>query len=262
MEHRAEGVEDMIKAVLFDLDDTLLDINLIAFVARYALGQARILARATRTPLPVASCALTRAYLSIDSQTRRDGLTNAQLFEHTLSRRLGTDVSLPELQDALAFYDEQCVPRMQEGLVSARPRKGAQAILDAARSLGLTVALATNPCFTPMVDKVRLSWADLDPTQFAHISHLENSSRTKPSAHYYQEFITHLGLTPQECLMVGNDASRDFPRPACGLATAYVGHGFTRKGVYAGHLRELARRLPEVIDRLNAQSVDEACPLS
>lgn len=252
----------MIKAVLFDLDDTLLDINLIAFVARYALGQARILARATRTPLPVASCALTRAYLSIDSQTRRDGLTNAQLFEHTLSRRLGTDVSLPELQDALAFYDEQCVPRMQEGLVSARPRKGAQAILDAARSLGLTVALATNPCFTPMVDKVRLSWADLDPTQFARISHLENSSRTKPSAHYYQEFITHLGLTPQECLMVGNDASRDFPRPACGLATAYVGHGFTRKGVYAGHLRELARRLPEVIDRLNAQSVDEACPLS
>ena len=33
----------MIKAVLFDLDDTLLDINLAAFVARYALGQARIL---------------------------------------------------------------------------------------------------------------------------------------------------------------------------------------------------------------------------
>lgn len=244
----------MIKAVLFDLDDTLLDINLAAFVARYALGQARILARATRTPLPIASWALARAYLSIDSQTRRDGLMNAQLFERVLSERLDTDVSVPELQDALAFYDRRCVPRMREGLVSARPRKGGQAVLDAAQSLGLTVALATNPCFTPMVDKVRISWADLDPMQFARISHLGNSSRTKPSAQYYQEFVTHLGLTPQECLMVGNDASRDFPRPACGLATAYVGHGFTRKGVYAGHLRELAQRLPEVVDRLDAEA--------
>lgn len=244
----------MIKAVLFDLDDTLLDINLAAFVARYALGQARILARATRTPLPIASWALARAYLSIDSQTRRDGLMNAQLFERVLSERLDTDVSVPELQDALAFYDRRCVPRMREGLVSARPRKGGQAVLDAAQSLGLTVALATNPCFTPMVDKVRISWADLDPTQFARISHLGNSSRTKPSAQYYQEFVTHLGLTPQECLMVGNDASRDFPRPACGLATAYVGHGFTRKGVYAGHLHELAQRLPEVVDRLDAEA--------
>ena len=252
----------MIKAVLFDLDDTLLDINLAAFVARYALGQARILARATRTPLPLASCALAQAYLAIDSQTRRDGLTNAQLFERVLSARLGRDVSLPELQDALAFYDEHCVPRMREGLVSARPRRGGQAVLDAARSLGLTVALATNPCFTPRVDMVRLAWADLDPAQFARISHLENSSRTKPSAHYYQEFVTHLGLTPQECLMVGNDASRDFPRPACGLATAYVGHGFTRKGVYAGHLRELARRLPEVVDRLNAHAAATVRPLS
>lgn len=32
----------MIKAVLFDLDNTLIDINLAAFMARYMAGQARI----------------------------------------------------------------------------------------------------------------------------------------------------------------------------------------------------------------------------
>ena len=35
----------VIKAVLFDLDDTLLRLNLTAFIARYVAGAARLLSR-------------------------------------------------------------------------------------------------------------------------------------------------------------------------------------------------------------------------
>ena len=47
----------MIKAVLFDLDNTLIDINLAAFMARYMAGQARILSRVLRVAPPFASSA-------------------------------------------------------------------------------------------------------------------------------------------------------------------------------------------------------------
>ncbi|MDD2588927.1 MAG: HAD family hydrolase, partial [Atopobiaceae bacterium] len=80
------------------------------------------------------------------------------------------------------------------------------------------------------------------------------STRVKPFARYYQEFAGAMGLTCDECLMVGNDASRDFPRPDCGLATAYVGHGWPKRAVWRGDPERLARDLPFLVDDLNRRA--------
>lgn len=50
-----------------------------------------------------------------------------------------------------------------------------------------------------------------------------NATRCKPDATYYLEQLQVMGLEPHEVLMVGNDPKRDFPSPACGIQTAYVG---------------------------------------
>ncbi|WP_210388978.1 HAD family hydrolase [Olsenella sp. HMSC062G07] len=241
----------MIKAVLFDLDDTLIDINLGAFMARYLAGQARILSRVLRVAPPFAYLAVVEGYLRIDSFSRTDDLTSERLFFQTVCRRVGRPLDLDVLAEPLAYYDAEYIDRFRGGIVQAGPRAGSHEAIEAARSLGLEVALATNPVFSLAVDRTRMRWGEIDPAVFAGVSHWANSRRSKPCARYYQEFVSSLGLVPQECLMVGNDAGRDFPRPAIGMPTAYVGHGRPGRGVFRGSLLELAHRLPELVVSLN-----------
>lgn len=243
----------MIKAVLFDLDDTLLDINLSAFMARYLSGRCRLLAYATQTPLPKVVWAQGRSYLDVDRGDRQDALTNEQFMAARMAELCGIPLGEPALADALSFFDAIYIERLRGGLVQARPRAGARRTIEIAQSLGLAVALATQPVFSLETDLVRMRWAEVDDIDFRLVSHAGNSTRTKPNAHYYQEFCCTLGLTPQECLMVGNDAGRDFARPDCGLRTAYVGHGLPGKGVFRGSIRELGDHLPELVAKLNAE---------
>ena len=243
----------MIKAVLFDLDNTLIDINLAAFMLRYMAGQARILSRVLRVAPPFASSAITAAYLAICSPRRTDQLLNEDLFHRVVERRLRLPFDPEPLAEATQYYDCTYIEKFRGGLVQAGPRPGSHEAIEAARGLGLTVALATNPVVALAVDRVRMVWGELDPDEFADVSHIGNSRRTKPCAPYFEEFATRLGYAPSECLMVGNDAGRDFPRPNIGMPVAYVGHGRPKKGVFRGSLDELATRLPELVATLDAQ---------
>ena len=65
-----------------------------------------------------------------------------------------------------------------------------------------------------------------------------------------------LGLTCDECLMVGNDSRRDFPHPDCGLRTIYVGHAWPRRAVWHGPTSRLARELPNVIRRFDGKETN------
>ena len=74
----------MIRAVLFDMDDTLLDIDLGAFVAKYIAGESRILGSIARKSPLALGVPLSRSYLAISSGKRNDDLTNGRLFADTL----------------------------------------------------------------------------------------------------------------------------------------------------------------------------------
>nr|WP_314638971.1 HAD family hydrolase [uncultured Olsenella sp.] len=247
----------MIKAVLFDLDNTLLDINLSAFIARYLWAEARVLARIGRTPVPVAYAWLLRCYLAVDSATRQDDLTGRELFDKTYLRLSGVPLDDPTVRGAIDCLEGEWIDHLRDGVTQARPRPGARRCVRRAQELGYTVALATNPVFSSAVDSARLRWAGLDDIDFALVSTLENSRRSKPSARYYQEFIASLGFVPEECLMVGNDAGRDIPRPDIGLRTAYVGHGWPRAAAWRGSIGKLADELGEFVARLDAEN--EGC---
>ena len=86
-----------------------------------------------------------------------------------------------------------------------------------------------------------------DEGDFALISCAENSTRSKPWAGYYEEFCGKLGVAPDECLMVGNDARRDFAHPECGLRTIYVGHARPKRAIWSGHMSDLTPALPRLI---------------
>lgn len=243
----------MIRAVLFDLDDTLLRLNLMAFIARYVAGASRLLASAARvSPLSLAA-PFAGSFLAIDAQDRADSLTNEQLFNQTFFSACGIPLDDPAIADLMECYEREVVPGYAGGVVSARPVEGAREAVDAVWDAGLICALATNPTFSLACDRARMGWAGVSEDDFALVSTLANSSRCKPCAQYYQEFANQLGVRLEECLMVGNDATRDFARPECGLRTAYVGHGRPGRAVWRGPMAELARQLPELVARLNEQ---------
>ena len=244
----------MIKAVLFDMDDTLLRLNLTAFVARYVAGASSLLAQAARTtPLSIGG-AYVRGFLAIDAQDREDSLTNEQLFNQTFLAETGIPLDDPVIADLMSYYERTIVPGYGGGIVAARPVEGAREAIEAVHDADLICALATNPTFSLDCDRARMGWAGVSEDDFSLVSTISNSTRSKPSARYYQEFANTLGVRLEECLMVGNDSSRDFARPECGLRTAYVGHAHPKKAVWHGPMERLSRELPDLLARLNEES--------
>ena len=246
----------MIKAVLFDLDDTLLRLNLTAFIARYVAGATQLLGQAARKSPAALAVPFMRGLLAIDSQDRRDSLTNEQLFNQTFFSASGIPLDDPVVHDLMDFYEREVVPGYAGGVVGARPVEGARRAVDAVWSAGLVCALATNPTFSLACDEARMGWAGVSTDDFALVSTYSNSTRCKPSVRYYQEFANQLGVRLEECLMVGNDSRRDIVREDCGLRTAYVGHGRPSGAVWRGPMSDFARELPSVVARLNER--DEA----
>ncbi len=242
----------MIRAVLFDLDGTLLRLNLTAFLARYVSGASRLLGSAARMGAQELLWPFLRGFMAMDNQDRADSLTNEQLFNQVFYESCGIPLDEPAVRDLIDFYEREVVPGFSAGVVAARPVEGAREAVDRVWSLGLTCALATNPTFSLACDEVRMGWAGVHADDFALVSTASNSTRCKPCARYYQEFANQLGVRLEECLMVGNDSLRDFPRPECGLRTAYVGHARPRRAVWRGTMADLARELPRLVARLDA----------
>jgi FMN phosphatase YigB (HAD superfamily) len=243
----------MIKAVLFDLDDTLLDINLTAFVSRYMLGLSGILGLISRMPGPVLQPALVLSYLAVNSQNREDLFTNEQLLHKHFKRFTGIPLEDPTISEAIRCFESTVVDGYRDGIVHARPREGMSRAVERVHELGLICALASNPIFSSEIDRVRIGWAGVSENDFTAISTITNSRRCKPSAVYYQDFIAGLGVSPTECLMVGNDATRDFARPDIGLRTLYVGHARPRRAFWRGQPSRLAADLKMIIDAANEQ---------
>lgn len=242
----------MIKAVLFDLDDTLLDLNLTAFVGRYLHGLSGLVGLIADRPAVLLLPALAQAFLAADAQERDDLLTNDQLFCKVFRDRTGIPLDDPQIAPAIRAWEREVVPSYLDGIVAARPRRGMRAAVERAHELDLTCALASNPVFSLEVDLVRMRRAGVNEKDFAGITTIHNSRRSKPSATYYLDFIASLGLCPEECLMVGNDARRDFSRPGIGLRTLYVGHALPRRAFWRGRPERLAPELESIVAMANA----------
>lgn len=238
----------MIKAIAFDMDETLLDINLNAFIAMLANDESALLADAARANRVAVLGAYTRTLLEIDSREEGDERTNRELFEDRMMRRCGIPLSDPAIRDMLDFYEREVLPLKNGRLVGARPMPGAREAVEAALARGLRIALLTNPISSPACTGCRMGWAGIRDLPFEIVTTLDNSRSCKPGASYYKESLAAIGLEPQEVLMVGNDPRRDFPSPDCGLRTIYVGRGKPDRAIWCGRMAELAGQLGRIVD--------------
>ena len=79
------------------------------------------------------------------------------------------------------------------------------------------MVLATNPLYPAIATQNRIRWAGFRPEDFELYTTYEDTYHCKPNPAYYQDILDKLGLKPEECLMVGNDANEDMAAAKLGI---------------------------------------------
>ncbi len=232
----------MIRAVLFDLDGTLLDIDLHAFLSDYfsLLGPvlAGLVADGDAHAALGAVLAGTRAMSGA-----HPGATNEAVFVAKFEALTGVDILQPDNARVVLDFYEHIFPRLHG---DHGPKPGAREVVGAAGALGLRRVLATNPIFPRAAVLERLRWAGLTADQFDLVTSYENSSACKPSPTYYKEIAESIDVAPADCLMVGDDAQLDLAAAAVGMKTFFVGTVGGPGADWRGSLGDLSRLLPRI----------------
>lgn len=190
-----------IKAVLFDLDGTLLPMDQDAFVNIYFRQLARHLAPRGYDPekLIAAIWQGTKAMVKNDGQK-----SNEAVFWDLFAGLFGEDARKDEPHFD-AFY--------RTAFGQARDACGytekAAQLVKRAKEAGLRTVLATNPIFPDVATSQRIQWAGLKKEDFEWYTTYENARFCKPNPAYYGDILEKLGLKGEECLMIGNDALED-----------------------------------------------------
>jgi FMN phosphatase YigB (HAD superfamily) len=128
-------------------------------------------------------------------------------------------VSQETLKKSLTRFKINGIAELQP-LVHAIPL--AQQIVKESLTTGLPLVLATNPVFPNFMIQARLEWGGLNKSDFCYITSYENSCYCKPQAGYFSEIAAQIGISPENCLMVGNDTSHDLSATAVGMQTYLV----------------------------------------
>jgi len=188
-----------IKALLLDLDGTLLRNDMEQFVPAYLEAAGRFLGNR------IAPERLIRELLRatrIMAANRGDGATNEEVFAATFYPAVGVDRA--ELEPLfMRFYSEE-FPGLRR-FTQAVPE--APKLVRWAFECGLKVVVATNPLFPRTAIEQRLEWAGVgvDAHPYALVTTYENMHASKENPAYYREVLDRIGCSPEACLMVGDD---------------------------------------------------------
>ena len=191
----------MIKNVLFDMDGTLLPMDQDEFVN----GYFRILAKKV-APFGYKPDELVAGiWKGTKAMVVNDGSrTNEEAFWDVFLGIFG-EQHRAEIEVFDEFYKVEF--NQAKDICGFQPL--AAPLVKDLKERGMRVILATNPLF-PMVGQLsRIGWTGIDPEDFEYITSYENSHYCKPNPMYFKELADKLGLKPEECIVIGNDAAED-----------------------------------------------------
>ena len=209
----------MIKAVLLDLDDTLLGNPPDTFTTSYLGALDAFLCE--YLDWDGAPEALLRATYFL-GQSRDPLRTNVDTFYDTLEPLLPVEIGRAVFDEALDAFYAAAYPRL-EAITQRRP--AARELVEWLVAREYIVVVATSPYFPREAVLQRMAWAGvpLDEVPFRLVTTLENMHYTKPHMQYYEEILARIGVQADEAVMVGDDWSNDIvPAWCAGLNTFWI----------------------------------------
>jgi FMN phosphatase YigB (HAD superfamily) len=207
----------MIKAVLFDLDDTLLGNDMDKFLPDYfaLLGKHAERYLAKERFLQELMVGTQAMIASTDT-----AVSNRDVFWQTFQERTGLDPD--ELEPFFEQFYRYIFPQL---VATTEKRPLAAPLVQACLDKGLKVVIATNPLFPVVAVDERLAWAGVPVTAFDYdlVTAYENMHTTKPHPAYYREILQMIDCAPETAVMIGDDWKNDIiPAVEVGLYTYWI----------------------------------------
>lgn len=206
----------MFKAVLFDLDGTLLDIDMDVFLKYYF---AKMIDMASTEGYQDARRLAELIYRStgVMIANRDASRTNEEVFMEDFYQHW------PYPRDEFTGFFERFYQRGFPTLSHhGKPFTGVAGMMDKICSKGMKVVIATNAVFPQTAVLNRLEWAEVGHYPYELITSYEIMHFCKPHLEYYEEICDRISVKPEECLMVGNDVGEDIIAGKLGMKTFLV----------------------------------------
>lgn len=199
----------MLKAILLDLDGTLLPMDQDEFVNGYFGFLCQKMA-----PYGYEPKALVKAiWGGTAAMVKNDGsCSNEEAFWRFFLGVYGEGA-----RAHVPLFEEFYAKEFQQARRFCGFAPQAAETVTLAGERGLRVILATNPLFPAIATESRIRWAGLEPESFELYTTYENSSYCKPNPEYYRDLLHRQGLQARDCLMVGNDTDEDMVAETLGM---------------------------------------------
>ncbi|MBR4725398.1 MAG: HAD family hydrolase [Lachnospiraceae bacterium] len=192
----------MIKNILFDLDGTLLPMDMDEFTNGYfKLLVAKLM------PFGFDGKELIgHIWGGTKCMVLNDGSSkNCEAFWEYMHSAYDEEKTAIAREQCEAFYANE----FEGGREFVGFNEKVKPLVDDIKAAGYRVILATNPIFPDTATRKRTAWAGLSVDDFEGYTTYENSTFCKPNPKYFEQVAQRFGLVPEECLMVGNDAEED-----------------------------------------------------
>ena len=196
------------KAVFFDLDGTLLPVDMDGFLKAYFQALGKYAAEHGYDPKTFTD-ALNKG---VRAMIAEEGGRNDERFWRTFCAVMGNERNTYE-----QLIDDFYNGAFDELGTLITPTPESAQVLKVLKEKGYRLYLTTMPLFPRVAVEKRVQWAGCDPRVFERITTYDNSTSTKPHLEYYRENVEAIGLKPEEILMVGNNTREDLAAMKLGL---------------------------------------------
>lgn len=195
--------------VLFDLDGTLLPMNMDEFMETYMTAlKSRFSSLGYDADRLIKSL-----WAGVAAMVENEGyMTNEECFWKVLDKQMADDGKKLEKRaraklerEMTKFYSGD----FQVARFNTQPDSMVKECVDLIKSKGYQVVVATNPLYPQIATHERLRWAGFEPEEFVLVTTYENTCFCKPNLNYYRHLLKTLDKDGEDCLMVGNDVHED-----------------------------------------------------
>ena len=205
----------MYKNYLFDLDGTLLPMDMKYFVELFLAAYCKKMVPITKIHADTLTDAI---WTGVGNMARNDGnCLNSDIFWRSMNRVCNRDMR--PFSDVIDnFYRTE----FDAARAATKLQPLSRTCVEYIKAHGSKLIVATNPIFPKSSTYRRIQWAGLDVNAFDYITTYDNSSACKPNLNYYEEICSVCGIHPEESIMIGNDVREDMAAERLGFDTYLI----------------------------------------